>query len=67
VLSDEVTSVHWVPLDDLLGPLYRGLLDYSQGGEALSFPCFRVQGKTIWGLTYRMFSNLQSLIEEAGR
>ena len=64
VLSAEVTSVHWVPLDDLLGPLYRGLLDVSHGGENLSFPCFRVQGKTIWGLTYRMFSNLQALIEE---
>ena len=64
VLSAEVTSVHWVPLDDLLGPLYRGLLDVSHGGENLSFPCFRVQGKTIWGLTYRMFSNLQTLIEE---
>jgi 8-oxo-dGTP pyrophosphatase MutT (NUDIX family) len=67
VLSAEVTSVHWIPLDDLLGPLYRGLMDYSHGGELLSFPCFRVQGKTIWGLTYRMFSNLQSLIEEASR
>lgn len=66
VLSAEVTSVHWVPLDDLLGPLYRGLMDYSHGGETLAFPCFRVQGKTIWGLTYRMFSNLQGLIEEAG-
>jgi 8-oxo-dGTP pyrophosphatase MutT (NUDIX family) len=67
VLSAEVTSVHWIPLDDLLGPLHRGLMDYSHGGETLSFPCFRVQGKLIWGLTYRMFSNLQSLIEEASR
>jgi 8-oxo-dGTP pyrophosphatase MutT (NUDIX family) len=64
VLSAEVTSVHWVPLDDLLGPLYRGLMDYTHAGEMLSFPCFRVQGKLIWGLTYRMFANLQALIEE---
>lgn len=67
VLSPEVVSVHWIPLDDLLGPLYRELMEYVHEGERLSFPCFRIQGKTIWGLTYRMFSNLQSLIEEAAR
>lgn len=65
VLSSEVTSVHWIPLDDLLGSSYRELMDYTHDGQRLAFPCFRIQGKTIWGLTYRMFSNLQSLIEEA--
>lgn len=65
VLSPEVTSVHWIPLDDLLGSGYRELMDYSHDGQRLLFPCFRVQGKTIWGLTYRMFSNLQSLVEES--
>lgn len=65
VLSPEVTSVHWIPLDDLLGSGYRELMDYSLDGQRLAFPCFRIQGKTIWGLTYRMFSNLQYLIEES--
>jgi len=67
VLSLEVTSVYWIPLDDLLGSSYRELMNYTHEGQRLAFPCFRVQGKTIWGLTYRMFSNLQALIEEAGR
>ena len=65
LLSDEVTSVHWIPLDDLLSTRYRELMDYALDGQRLKFPCFRVEGKTIWGLTYRMFSNLQALIEES--
>lgn len=63
-LSDEVTSVHWIGLDDLLSSRHRELMDYALDGQRLQFPCFRVDGKTIWGLTYRMFSNLQNLIEE---
>ena len=65
VLSDEVRSVHWIPLDDLLSSRHRELMDYALDGQRLKFPCFRVDGKTIWGLTYRMFSNLQNLIEES--
>ncbi len=64
-LSDEVTSVHWIGLDDLLSSRHRELMDYAIDGQRIKFPCFRVEGKTIWGLTYRMFSNLQNLIEES--
>jgi 8-oxo-dGTP pyrophosphatase MutT (NUDIX family) len=65
ILSAEVTSVHWIRLDDLLGSSYRELMDYTHEDQRLAFPCFRIQGKTIWGLTYRVFSNLQALIEES--
>lgn len=63
--SPEVRSLHWVRLDDLLSSRLRGLFDYPADGQSLKFPCFRVEGRTIWGLTYRMFSNLQALLEEA--
>jgi 8-oxo-dGTP pyrophosphatase MutT (NUDIX family) len=65
VLSAEVDGVHWIPLDDLLGSRFRELMDYPYQGYGLKFPCFRVRGRTIWGLTYRMFANLQTLLEEA--
>ena len=65
VLSSEVTGVHWLPLDGLLGSQYRDLMDYPYDSFGLKFPCFRVDGRTIWGLTYRMFANLQMLLEEA--
>jgi 8-oxo-dGTP pyrophosphatase MutT (NUDIX family) len=66
--SPEVRSVHWIPLDDLIGSRHRALMDYPyEDGLPLKFPCFKVEGNTIWGLTYRMFSNLQSLLEDLER
>ena len=57
-LSDEVTSAHWVALAALLRPEAHSMLRYEQQGPALEFPCLRVDGLVIWGLTYRMFANL---------
>jgi 8-oxo-dGTP pyrophosphatase MutT (NUDIX family) len=64
-LSREVTDVLWVSLDALLGEQLRGVTDYRHDGALLRLPCFRVSGRVIWGLTYRMFANLQALFEEA--
>jgi 8-oxo-dGTP pyrophosphatase MutT (NUDIX family) len=57
-LSEEVTSVHWLGLDDLLGPTRRSLMDYVHQGSTLQLPCLRVDDLVIWGLTYRMLSSL---------
>jgi len=61
--SSEVTSLHWIPLDEIRGPRWRGTLDYDNQGTTLHFPCLRYDGLVIWGLTYRMFTNLQTLLE----
>lgn len=61
--SEEVAAAHWIPLEALLGSGHRGFLDYAHAGATLRLPCFRVDGRVIWGLTYRMFSNLQALLE----
>ena len=53
-LSEEVTSVHWLPLTPLLGEDLRSTMDYVHEGAALQFPCVRVEDVVIWGLTYRM-------------
>jgi 8-oxo-dGTP pyrophosphatase MutT (NUDIX family) len=58
-LSAEVRSVHWLPLDDLLGPSRRSTMDYQHQGDTLQFPCLRVEELVIWGLTYRMFMSFQ--------
>jgi 8-oxo-dGTP pyrophosphatase MutT (NUDIX family) len=63
VLSPEVDAVLWLRLEELLGPEHRGLFDYPHGGTLLKFPCIRMAGRTIWGLTYRIFTNLQLLLE----
>lgn len=61
-LSDEVTSVHWIPLDPLLGDALRSTFEYEHEGVALEFPCLRVEEVVIWGLTYRMFRSFESRI-----
>ncbi len=57
-LSDEVTSAHWVALTALLRPEAHSLLRYEQQDSPLEFPCLRVDGLVVWGLTYRMFASL---------
>jgi 8-oxo-dGTP pyrophosphatase MutT (NUDIX family) len=61
--SVEVGSVHWLPLDPLLGPAFRSTTDYLHGETSLQFPCLRVEDLVIWGLTYRMFTLFQELLE----
>jgi 8-oxo-dGTP pyrophosphatase MutT (NUDIX family) len=66
VLSGEVRSLHWLPLDDLLGPTRRSTMDYEHQGDTLQFPCLRVEELVIWGLTYRMFMSFQERFGSAG-
>jgi 8-oxo-dGTP pyrophosphatase MutT (NUDIX family) len=64
-LSAEVRSLHWFPLDDLLGPSRRSTMDYVHQGDTLRFPCLRVEELVIWGLTYRMFMSFQDRFRSA--
>ena len=62
-LSEEVTSVHWLPLAPLLGAELRSTMDYVHEGSSLQFPCVRVADDlVIWGLTYRMLLALGDLL-----
>ncbi len=61
-LSSEVFSVHWLPLDELLGADRRSTMDYVHRGTSLQFPCLRIDDVVIWGLTYRMFASLEAAL-----
>ena len=63
VLSEEVRSLHWVSLDKALAPEAQSTMEYVYQGTTLEFPCLRLDGLVIWGLTYRMFTNFQRLLE----
>ena len=65
LLSDEVRSVHWLPLDDLLGARARSTMDYVHEARTVQFSCLRIDELVIWGLTYRMFMSLAALLEGA--
>jgi 8-oxo-dGTP pyrophosphatase MutT (NUDIX family) len=64
--NHEVQGIYWLSLDELIGPRHRSTMDYPYDGQTLHFPCLRLRGRTIWGLTYRIFSNLQELLHETG-
>jgi 8-oxo-dGTP pyrophosphatase MutT (NUDIX family) len=57
-VREEVTSVHWLSLEHLLGAAARGFHKRRYGGQVQRFPCARVEGLVIWGLTYRMLLDL---------
>jgi hypothetical protein len=65
VPNHEVVSLHWLPLDRLIDPGCRSILEHTHEGGILELPCLRVEDLVIWGLTYRMFDNLRQLVEEA--
>lgn len=62
--SHEVVSLHWLPLERLLAPETRSTLQYQYEDTVLELPCLRIEGLVIWGLTYRMFENLGSVVSE---
>lgn len=57
VASPEVHAVHWVSLRELRAPRTRGTVDISLPGETRAFPCLRVRGEIVWGLTYRILTD----------
>lgn len=58
VASREVASVHWFPVEALLDPANRGTYAWTYRGAVRRFPCIRLDGRVIWGLTYRILTGL---------
>ena len=58
----EVAEVLWTPLL----PLYRGEVDtvrpYRWHGKQIDFPAYDVDGRVVWGLTYRMLHSLFQIL-----
>ena len=63
--SHEVVSLHWLALERLLAPETRSTLEYQYENLVLELPCMRIGGLVIWGLTFRMFQGLVSLLGAA--
>jgi 8-oxo-dGTP pyrophosphatase MutT (NUDIX family) len=61
--NQEVVSLHWLPLERLLAPQCRSTMELRRGPSTLHVPCLRIDELVIWGLTLRMFDNLQELLE----
>lgn len=62
VASREVEEVHWTPVASFLGPEAVGTTAVDLGEITRDFPCFHVEGRAVWGLTYRILSGFFALI-----
>lgn len=62
VASAEVASVYWFPVKALLDPAKRGTYPWTYGGVVRQFPCIRLEGRVIWGLTYRILTRLFEVV-----
>lgn len=55
--SQEVDETLWVPLSTFTGPDNAGFVDIHVGdGATRPFPCWRVEGRVVWGLTHRILT-----------
>jgi 8-oxo-dGTP pyrophosphatase MutT (NUDIX family) len=63
IYSEEVVEAVWVPLDPLLqGHRRTTLMADRGGGELVELPAHDVDGRIVWGLTYRMLDSLFELL-----
>ena len=58
----EVAEAVWVPLDFLRDRGNRSTLEKTYAGVPMTLPCYRYDGRVIWGLTLRMLDELLLLM-----
>lgn len=61
--SREVDQVFWTPLREIFSPMSEGKVRIPLGDLIRDFPCFRVHGRVIWGLTYRILKDFLRRLE----
>ncbi len=62
VASPEVAWVAWTPLDHLLDASTRDEVVIPLPTGPRTFPCLRVHGEVVWGLTYRILDDFMARI-----
>ena len=65
VASGEVASVHWFPVHALDDGANRGSYAYHDPDLGVrEFPCIRLEGRVIWGLTYRILTGFLEALRQ---
>lgn len=60
--NDEVQEAVWVPLPFLADRANRGTMRWRYHGLPVPLPCYRFEGRLIWGLTLKMVDELLSCL-----
>ncbi len=66
VPNSEVQEVLWVPVEFFRDRAHRGRLLGLGRGVPLAMPCYRYNGRVIWGLTLRMLEELLHVLGASG-
>lgn len=64
VASSEIGQVFWVRIEDLMNPENHSTVEIPLSGGPRAFPCLSVEGEHVWGLTYRILSQLFGVITD---
>lgn len=56
--NEEVAEALWTPVGPLVRGEGAGIYPYEHEGTTLELPCMRLGERVVWGLTYRMLSQL---------
>jgi 8-oxo-dGTP pyrophosphatase MutT (NUDIX family) len=59
---EEVAEAIWVPLDPLMHGRLLTTLEHDRDGQRTLSPAHDVDGRIVWGLTYRMLESLFALL-----
>ncbi|MFT3769362.1 MAG: CoA pyrophosphatase [Minicystis sp.] len=54
----EVAEALWTPFGPLARREHAGTMTWEMEGRSLELPCLNVDGRVVWGLTYRMLEML---------
>lgn len=60
--NHEVSEIIWVPMAFLMNPGNREKMMWKWRGLAIPLPCYRYQGRRIWGLSLMMLDDLLELL-----
>ena len=60
--NHEVAEVLWAPLAPMLRGDVHTTLEYELDGERRRFPGYDLDGRVVWGLTYRMLGTLFAIL-----
>jgi 8-oxo-dGTP pyrophosphatase MutT (NUDIX family) len=64
--NHEVEEALWAPLSPMLAGTLAATHRYELDGVPMEFPAYDVEGRIVWGLTYRMLESLFSELVAAG-
>ncbi len=66
VASSEVDETLWVPLSRLQSPGSESTVEiHYPDGSSRDFPCLRINGRVVWGLTYRILVGFFGILPSA--